>query len=300
MRVVAALGGNALLRRGEPLTPENQRANIRRAVAVLARLISGRHRVVITHGNGPQVGLLALQGAGRPDAFPLDVLGAETEGMIGYIIEQELRTLLPRQLFATLLTQVEVDPRDPALAAPAKPIGPQYDREQAERLAAQFGWAIARDEKGYRRVIASPTPRRILELATISLLVEKDVTVICTGGGGIPVVLGPDLAWRGVEAVIDKDHASALLAGGLGADVLLLLTDVEGVYRNWGQPNQSLIVEAEAGELSQLEFAPGSMAPKVSAAANFATQHGGVAIIGRLDDAEAMLEGRAGTRVKAG
>jgi carbamate kinase len=298
MRVVAALGGNALLQRGEALTAERQLRNTRRAVHALSAILDAGHQLLVTHGNGPQVGLLALQSMGKPDSFSLDVLGAETEGMIGYMIEQQLRSLRPNKPVATLLTQIEVDAHDPAFQKPTKPIGPQYSKEEAERLAKQFGWSIARDGRSYRRVVPSPSPKRILELETIVLLVEAGVTVICVGGGGIPVVVRPGIGWRGVEAVIDKDLASALLATSIKADALLLLTDVKGVYRNWGCKDRSLLKTIYATHLAIVSFEAGSMGPKVSAAAQFA-KSGGVAVIGNIQDAAAMLKGAAGTRVFA-
>src|SRR5574340_869220 len=218
MRIVVALGGNVLLKRGEPMTADAQRANVRiaaRAIAPLART----HQVVISHGNGPQVGLLALQGAaGKPDAtYPLDILDAETEGMIGYLIEQELANLLPDRRYATLLTQIEVNPNDPAFGQPDKPIGPVYSEIEAQRLAQERGWNMARDGAHFRRVVPSPGPQRIFELSVIELLVSQGVIVICAGGGGIPTVRREDGSLIGVEAVIDKDLASALLARELKA-----------------------------------------------------------------------------------
>jgi carbamate kinase len=292
MRIVIALGGNALLRRGEPLTADTQRRNVRRAVEALAPLAAG-HELVITHGNGPQVGLLALQGA----AAPLDVLDAETEGQIGYLIEQELGNVLSGRRCATLLTQIEVDPRDPAFAHPTKPIGPVYDAPQAQRLERERGWRIAREGGYYRRVVASPRPQRILELPVIELLVGQGVIVICAGGGGIPVVRRVDGSYAGVEAVIDKDLASSLLARELKADALLLLTDVEAVYRDWGSAAAKPIRHGVPAELRGLSLEPGSMAPKVAAACEFVEQTGGLAAIGRLEDAARLLSGDAGTRV---
>lgn len=299
MLVVAALGGNALLRRGEPLTWAAQQANTATAAAALVRLLDAGHRLVVTHGNGPQVGLLALQAAGRADAPPIDALDAETEGMIGYLIEQQLRSHRPEGRFATVLTQVEVDPADPAFDRPEKPVGPVYDRAEAERLAAELGWRIAPDGEGWRRVIASPAPRRILELDAIALLTAAGVTVVCAGGGGIPVCRVEDGGWRGVEAVIDKDRASALLAAELGADALLLLTDVDGVYRGFGAPGAERLATLSPADRATLDLPPGSMGPKVEAAAAFASATGGLAVIGALEDAGAMLDGRAGTRVMA-
>jgi carbamate kinase len=298
MRVVAALGGNALLQRGEAPTAEHQLSNIRSAAHALSAIVDASHQLLVTHGNGPQVGLLALQSMGNLDNFSLDVLGAESEGMIGYMIEQQLRSLRPNKPVATLLTQIEVDAHDPAFQNPTKPIGAQYSREEAERLAKQFRWSIAGDGKSYRRVVPSPFPKRILELETIVLLVEAGVTVICVGGGGIPVVVRPGIGWRGVEAVIDKDFASALLATGIKADALLLLTDVKGVYQNWGCKDRSLLKTIHAPDLAKMSFEAGSMGPKVSAAAQFA-ESGGLAVIGNMQDAAAMLKGAAGTRVFA-
>ena len=297
MRVVIALGGNALLRRGEALTAENQRRNVRLAAESLAP-IALEHALVVSHGNGPQVGLLALQGyAYKPEeAYPLDVLDAETEGMIGYLIEQELNNLLPpERRCATLLTQIEVDAADPAFQHPSKPIGPVYSETEARRLAAEKGWQIAADGAHYRRVVASPRPQRILELGVIQLLMEQGIVVICAGGGGIPVVQRADGSLIGVEAVIDKDFASALLARELGVDALLMLTDVDAVYRDWGTPAARAIRRAAPHALRRLDFAAGSMGPKVEAACEFVEQTGAKAAIGRLDEAEAILRGEAGT-----
>ncbi len=303
MRAVVALGGNALLRRGEPMTAEKQRENTGRAAAAIADLIDAGHQVVVTHGNGPQVGLLALQAVSYdPETvYPLDVLGAETEGMIGYLIEQELENVLaPDTKVATLLTQIEVDGRDPAFKNPTKPVGPVYDKAEAERLADARGWTVKADGEKFRRVVPSPAPQRIPDVDIIELLIDNGVTVICAGGGGIPVVRRPDGSLIGVEAVIDKDAASALLAEEIGADALLLLTDVEAVYRNWGTADQAAISRATPAELAELDFAGGSMGPKVAAACGFADRTGGLAGIGRLDDALAILEGKAGTTISRG
>lgn len=301
-RVVVALGGNALLRRGEPVSAQAQRDNIRRAAQALAGLLTAGHQLVVTHGNGPQVGLLALQGeaAGRV-AFPLDVLGAETEGMIGYVLQQELdNAYAPDARFATLLTQVEVDPLDPAFAAPSKPVGSVYSEADAKRLAEQRGWAIAPDGNAWRRVVASPQPLRILEIEVIRLLVEQSVVVICAGGGGIPVARRSDGTFVGVEAVIDKDHASALLAAELQADAFLMLTDVPAVFIDWGTPAQRALGDVTVKELQAMDFAAGSMGPKVRAACDFVLRTGGMAGIGALDDAAAILAHQAGTRVRPG
>jgi carbamate kinase len=303
MLVVAALGGNALLKRGEKLSVENQRANVKTAAAALAEIVRAGHRLVVTHGNGPQVGLLALQAASGPadGQYPLDVLGAESEGMIGYLIEQELRNALrDRSLFATLLTQSVVDPADPAFKAPTKPIGPIYDEATAKRLAGERGWTVAPDGAHWRRVVASPKPREILESAEIAFLVGSKAIVICAGGGGIPVARAADGALYGVEAVVDKDLASALLAGTLGADRLLLLTDVAAVDRDYGRPEARAIARAAPTALRGLNFASGSMGPKVEAAVSFAEAGKRVAAIGRLEDAAALLAGSAGTQVDAG
>lgn len=300
-RVVVALGGNALLRRGEPVSASTQRDNIRRAAQALAQLMTEGHQLVITHGNGPQVGLLALQGeAAGQGAFPLDVLGAETEGMIGYVLQQELDNAYAGPArWATLLTQVEVDPRDAAFRAPSKPVGPVYTESDARRLADQRGWAIARDGDGdaWRRVVASPRPVRILEIDVIRLLVAQQVTVICAGGGGIPVAQRPDGTYVGVEAVIDKDHASGLLAAELKADAFLMLTDVPAVFTGWGTPAQRALGDVSPQALAALDFAAGSMGPKVQAACDFVNRTGGLAGIGALEDASAILARRSGTRV---
>ncbi|MNR00711.1 Carbamate kinase 1 [compost metagenome] len=254
---------------------------------------------MIAHGNGPQVGLLALQGAAYDAAnpYPLDVLGAETEGMIGYMIEQELGNLLPAELpFATILTQVEVDGADPAFRKPTKPIGPVYTKEEAERLARDKGWSIAPDGNQFRRVVASPRPRRIIEIRPIKWLLEKGSVVICAGGGGIPT-LYQDGKLHGVEAVIDKDLCSALLAEQLASDLLVIATDVDAAYIDWGKPTQKAIAEAHPDELERLGFAAGSMGPKVQAACEFARHTGKVAVIGSLPDIEAIVQGTAGTRV---
>ena len=296
MRIVTALGGNALLRRGEPLTAENQRRNVRIAAQALAPLAQ-QHDLVISHGNGPQVGLLALQGvAYDPEAtYPLDILDAETEGMIGYLIEQEMASILPDCRYATLLTQIEVDPNDPAFKRPTKPIGPAYVEEDARRLGQERGWSIARDGDRFRRVVPSPKPKRILELGVIELLVSQKITVICAGGGGIPVVFRPDGGLVGIEAVIDKDLASSLLAQELKADAFLMLTDVDAVYRDWAEPGARGIRRIAPSALRQFSFAPGSMGPKVEAACEFVEHTGGIAGIGRLQDTAAILAGEAGT-----
>ncbi|MDP3845926.1 MAG: carbamate kinase [Pseudomonas sp.] len=298
MRIVVALGGNALLRRGEPMTAENQRLNVRIATEQIAKITPG-NQMVIAHGNGPQVGLLALQAAAYTSVnpYPLDVLGAETEGMIGYMIEQELGNLLPFAVpFATLLTQVEVDPADPAFQHPSKPIGPVYSKEEAERLASEKGWSIAADGDQFRRVVASPRPKQIFELRPIKWLLDQGTVVICAGGGGIPTMY-KDGKLQGVEAVIDKDLCTALLAEQLEADLLIIATDVNAVFIDWGQPTQQSVHCAHPDELDKLDFAAGSMGPKVQAACEFARHTGKVAVIGSLADIEAIVQGSAGTRI---
>ena len=299
MRIVVALGGNALLRRGEPMTADNQRANIRIATEQIAKIHPG-NELVIAHGNGPQVGLLSLQAAAytQVSPYPLDVLGAETEGMIGYIIEQELGNLLDFEVpFATLLTQVEVDAKDPAFQNPTKPIGPVYSKAEAEKLAAEKGWAIAPDGDKYRRVVASPRPKRIFEIRPIKWLLEKRAIVICAGGGGIPTMYGDDGKLRGIEAVIDKDLCSSLLASQLDADLLVIATDVNAAFIDFGKPTQKAICQAHPDDMEKLGFAAGSMGPKVQAACEFARQTGKTAVIGSLSDIEAIVQGSAGTRI---
>ncbi len=297
MRIVIALGGNALLRRGEALSAENQRQNIKIAAAALAP-IALEHQLVITHGNGPQVGLLALQDTAYQEDFhyPLDILDAETEGMIGYLIEQELSNLLPAERrYATLLTQIEVDPDDPAFRYPAKPIGPVYPEVEAHRLARERGWSVAQDGEYFRRVVPSPRPQRIFELSVIKLLVNQGVIVICAGGGGIPTVCREDGSLIGVEAVIDKDLASSLLARELGADAFIMLTDVDAVYRDWSEPGARAIRRISPQAMRQFSFEAGSMGPKVEAACEFVEQTGSLAGIGLLKDAQEILSGQSGT-----
>ncbi len=299
MRIVIALGGNALLRRGEPMTAENQRDNVRIAAEQIAQ-IAPDNELVIAHGNGPQVGLLALQGAAYKEVpgYPLDVLGAQTEGMIGYLIEQELGNLLPYEVpFATILTQVEVDAKDPAFQHPSKPIGPVYSKEGAERLAREKGWQIAPDGDRFRRVVASPRPKHIFEIRPVKWLLERKTIVICAGGGGIPTMYDENHKLRGVEAVIDKDLCSALLAQELEADMLIIATDVNAAYIDWGKPESKAIAQAHPDELDRLGFAAGSMGPKVMAAGEFARNTGKDAVIGALSDIVAITMRQAGTRV---
>ncbi len=300
MRVVVALGGNALLRRGEAMTEAAQHTNVRIAAKALADLARD-HQIIVAHGNGPQVGLLALQGAAYDPQtlWPLDVLGAETEGMIGYLIEQELMNALPAgSRCATLLSRVEVDPDDPAFGQPTKPIGPVYTAAEAAQAQRDHGWTMVTERTGgLRRVVPSPLPMAILGLEAIKVLLDARHCVICAGGGGIPVMRNAQGQMEGVEAVIDKDRTATLLALGVGADALLLLTDIEAVFQNFGKPDQRAIGDASPDALDALDLAPGSMGPKVGAATAFIRAGGALAGIGRLSDARAILEGRNGTRV---
>jgi carbamate kinase len=301
MKVVVALGGNALLKRGEPMTAEAQRANVRVAAESLAR-IAGEHQVVISHGNGPQVGLLALEAAAyeEVEAYPFDILGAETQGMIGYLIEQELGNFLPFEVpLATILTMVEVDPDDPAFTNPTKFVGPIYEKAEADALAAEKGWTVKADGDHWRRVVPSPKPKRIFEIRPMRWLIEHGVVVICAGGGGIPTMYAPgeDRRLIGVEAVIDKDFATSLLSRELDADLFVMATDVDGVYVDWGTPQQRRLDRVTPEELRAIPFPAGSMGPKVDAAAEFVEATGKRAAIGSLDQLDAMVAGTAGTNV---
>ena len=300
MRLLVALGGNALLRRGEKPTAENQRANVKRAAAALAPLALA-HELIVTHGNGPQIGLLALQDLAYDDdgVFPLDVLNAQTDGMIGYMVEQELGNLLPfEKPLATVLSMVEVDPNDPAFHNPTKPIGPGYEKDEAERLAKENGWSVAQDGNKWRRVVASPRPRRIFQTRPVRWLLEKGCVVICTGGGGIPTMYGPDGKLRGVEAVVDKDRASALMARELSCDYFVMATDADAVYLDWGKPTQRPIRHARPSDLDPSAFPVGSMGPKVESAIEFVERTGKTAAIGALADVERIVKGEAGTIVE--
>jgi carbamate kinase len=306
MRVVVALGGNALLRRGQALTADNQRENARLACKTIAP-VALEHELVVSHGNGPQVGLLALQASAyaEVDPYPLDLLGAETDGMIGYLIQQELGNELPfEKRIATLLTLIEVDGADPAFQDPTKPIGPTYSEADSVRLADERGWVFKPDGDSFRRVVASPMPQRVFGTEPIEWLLAQNAVVICAGGGGIPVMYTDDPvpAGRrlvGVEAVIDKDLASALLAEDLHADALVIVTDVDAVYADWGTPDQRPIRRTTAEALSAGAFASGSMGPKVRAACSFVERTGGFAAIGSIADTPALLRGEAGTIVTA-
>jgi carbamate kinase len=284
------------------MTIENQRLNVQVACDRLAP-IAEQHELVVSHGNGPQIGLLALEEAAYeevPDS-PLDVLGAETQGMIGYLVEQELGNRLPfDKPLASLLTMIEVDPDDPAFADPTKPIGPLYDAGAAAELAAKRSWAFKADGDSMRRVVPSPAPRRIFEHRPIRWLLERGCVVICAGGGGIPTAYQPGRQLVGVEAVIDKDHASGLLARDLDADMLIMATDAPAVFVGFGTPHQRAVARAHPDSLLaeyRGEFAAGSMLPKVLAACDFARASGRPGIIGALSDIDAMLAGTAGTRV---
>lgn len=301
MRIVVAIGGNALLKRGEPMTAENQRRNVRQAVSAMVPLYSG-NELVISHGNGPQVGLLALQAASYKEVepFPLDLLGAQTEGMIGYMIEQELGNQLPfSQPLASILTMVEVDADDPAFENPTKPIGPVYSAETARQLAEQKGWIMKPDGNGWRRVVPSPLPRRIFQLRPIKWLIEKGAIVICTGGGGIPTMYEDIRRTKlcGAEVVIDKDLASALLAKELNADLFIMATDADGVYTEWGRPTARRLDSVTYNDLKNLHFEAGSMGPKVAAACWFAQMTGKTSAIGALQDLERVASGQAGTTI---
>ena len=299
MKLVIAIGGNALLRRGQVLSAENQLENIRRAAAPLAR-VALAHELVLTHGNGPQVGLLALQSAAYGDgkSYPLDVLGAQTDGMLGYLLEQELGNLLPAsRTVTTLLTRVEVDPHDPAFGKPSKFIGPVYSQAEAQRFGAEGNWPVAADGSGFRRVVASPQPLAVLGINPIRWLLERGALVIAAGGGGIPVARGADGKLHGVDAVIDKDLCSGLLACDLQADCLVIATDVDAVYLDWGKPTQRALGKVTPHMLAQQAFPAGSMGPKVEAACKFVLATGKRAVIGSLDRVEDMLAGQSGTEV---
>lgn len=309
MRIVAALGGNALLRRGEAMSEANQRANIRAAVAALMPLVRAGHSLFVTHGNGPQIGMIALQNLnGPPEGIcGLDVLGAQSQGMIGYLIEQEMRNALPPgRSCATMLTQVLVHQADERLQRFEKPVGPLYGEREADRLRRERGWTFVHvgpagaGGAAWRRAVPSPKPCEILGIETLVQLADNGTVVICLGGGGVPVV--KDIAGRisGVEAVVDKDHASALLARGVGADALLLLTDVEGVLDNWATPTQRLIRRIDADTVDPVVFEAGSMRPKVAAARDFVLATGKSCAIGRIGEAGALLAGQAGTLVARG
>ncbi|ELY4598571.1 carbamate kinase [Cronobacter malonaticus] len=296
--LVVALGGNALLKRGEPLEADIQRHNVELAAHTIAQL-TRQWRVVLVHGNGPQVGLLALQNSAYQNVtpYPLDILGAESQGMIGYVLQQSLKNQLPDREVSVLLTQVAVDDNDPAFKNPTKYIGPVYDKAQADQLAAEKGWTMKADGPYFRRVVPSPRPQRIVESDAIQVLIERDHLVICNGGGGVPVVDKAD-GYHGIEAVIDKDLSAALLARQLHADALLILTDADAVYADWGKPTQRPLTQVTPSQLAELHFDAGSMGPKVAACCAFVEQCGGIAGIGALGDGLAILAGDKGTLIR--
>jgi len=299
MRIVAALGGNALLERGERPDSDIQQSHVLHAVAALAPLAQA-HDLVVTHGNGPQVGMLALESArdsslSRP--YPFDVLGAQTQGMIGYWLAQALGGSVPGKAVGCLICQVVVDAGDPAFANPAKFVGPVYPEEQARVLAAERGWVVRSDGAAWRRVVPSPEPRRLVELPLIRVLLDSGALVVCAGGGGIPVTSDESGGLHGAEAVVDKDLTAALLARALSADALLLLTDVDAVIDRFGAADAQPIRRATPGELRARSLPAGSMGPKVEAACRFVEATGRLAAIGRLDSAADLLSGNAGTLV---
>lgn len=329
MKLVIAIGGNALLRTGQAPTAANLLGNVQIAAAQLAKIantangVDASHQIVLTHGSGPQVGLLALQSADYAaqnpgvESSPLDMLDAEVAGMLGYVLEQEIANLLHADLLhadlpdakrsvATVLTRVEVDRLDPAFKTPTKPIGPTYTREQADTVAAGRSWTMGvvsgttAASPGLRRLVASPQPVQVLAMQAIGALLDAGALVIAGGGGGIPVVRKLDGAgMEGVEAVIDKDLCTALIAIGVQADCLIIATDVDAVYVNWGQPDQHRLEKTSPKELAQFNFASGSMGPKVEAAVNFVNATGKRAVIGPLGRIEDMLAGLAGTQICA-
>ncbi len=300
MRIVAALGGNALLERGEHPDSDIQQSHVEDAAAALAPLAQA-HDLVITHGNGPQVGMLAMESARDPELshpYPFDVLGAQTQGMIGYWLVQALTAAIPGARVGCLICQTIVDSDDPAFGNPAKFVGPVYEESQARMLAVQRGWAIRQDGAAWRRVVPSPEPREIVEMPLINLLVDSGALVVCAGGGGVPVTADSSGRLQGVEAVVDKDLTAALLARALGATALLLLTDVDAVIDGFGTAHARPVSRARPDDLRGLRLPAGSMGPKVEAACRFAEATGGTAAIGRLDDAPALLAGTAGTTVR--
>lgn len=298
--VVVALGGNALLRRGEPLEADVQRRNIETAVKTISE-IAKVYNVVLVHGNGPQVGLLALQGLEykKVNPYPLDVLGSETQGMIGYMLMQEFKNYLPDRNISCMLTQMTIDPNDPAFADPTKPIGPIYEEAEARELAEKFHWIVKPDGQHFRRVVPSPSPTGIVEHEAITQLIDAGHLVICTGGGGIPVKK-ENGKLVGVEAVIDKDMSAAFLAKQLDADALLILTDAEAVYLDWGKPTQHALRSTTPSELAKFTFDAGSMGPKIEASCEFIKQGGKVVGIGALEDGLQILQGQAGTNITKG
>jgi carbamate kinase len=301
VRIIVALGGNAIARRGEAMTVEHQLENLR-LVSSRLKSVADKHELVLTHGNGPQVGLLALQNAAYSElaGYPLDVLGAETQGMIGYFIEIEMRHVLPpEQKLTTVLTLVEVSTEDPAFQDPTKFIGPVYTEAQAQALAAERGWVFRLDGSAHRRVVPSPVPQRIVQIDSVVQLLKAHHIVICAGGGGIPVARDAAGHFVGVEAVVDKDASSAVLASAIDGELFVMATDADAVYLDWGTPAQRAIKRISTAELRQFDFAAGSMGPKVAAAIAFADRSGCRAVIGKLDDIDGILAGRAGTVIES-
>ncbi|MEU7891480.1 carbamate kinase [Nonomuraea sp. NPDC049152] len=299
MRVLVALGGNALLRRGEKPDAETQQANVAVAVKTLAK-VAERHELIITHGNGPQVGLLAVESADDPNLtkpYPFDTLGAETQGMIGYWMQQALQNGLPGRQVIAHVTQTLVSAVDPAFHNPTKFVGQVYDQAEAEKLAAEYGWTVKPDGPYWRRVVPSPKPQRVVETRLIRKLVRDGVTVVCAGGGGVPVIRDENGRLSGVEAVIDKDLTGSLLAEALECDAFLILTDVPRVMRDFGTPQQTEIAHTTPHELRSIDFPAGSMGPKVEAVCRFVETTGDMAAIGKLDQALEILDGKAGTIV---
>lgn len=297
MRIVVALGGNALLQRGQKPDADVQEQNVATAAAALAP-IAARHELVITHGNGPQVGVLALQSASDPrltTPYPFDVLGAQTQGMIGYWLLQALQNHLPGRQVAAIINQTLVEANDPAFENPTKFVGEVYGEEEARALGEKRGWVMRPDGDKWRRVVGSPQPRRVVETRLIRLLLNSGAVVVCAGGGGVPVIRNESGQLEGVEAVVDKDLTSSVLAEALDADVLLVLTDIPHVMSDFGTPDAAPILRATPSALQRQQFPAGSMGPKVDAVCRFVEVTGDMAAIGRLEDAEAILRGEAGT-----
>ncbi|MER6945693.1 carbamate kinase [Nonomuraea sp. NPDC000554] len=299
MRVIVALGGNALLRRGQKPDARLQVGNVAESVKTLAKLAE-KHELIITHGNGPQVGLLALESTADPNLtrpYPFDTLGAATQGMIGYWILQALQNALPGRQVMAMVTQTLVSAVDPAFENPTKFVGQVYDQQEAEKLAKEYGWTVRADGEYWRRVVPSPAPQRVVETRLIRRSVREGVVVVCAGGGGVPVIRDARGRLTGVEAVIDKDLTASMLAEALECDAFLILTDVPRVMRDFGAPSQSEIANTTPHELRAIDFPAGSMGPKVEAVCRFVETTGDMAAIGRLDQAEQILEGAAGTIV---